>query len=595
MNDHFRKKGTAAAVAGVLVTAMFASGQTTYDLARDYFRTSNPPGVWSYGWASELSGPVHLLTFYEVDRPLPSGQRAEYWAVSQGEPPAIYHNPTPETMVVEEGQGVYPPGSVWFYAGFEGSPYTFGVIRFTIPPGGGGVYRLATIVRALYHGPISGDTDFHVVHNGVELFGQFLNPSSDTGYTNRLNLEPGDTVDFMVGRGRDNILYSSGLTIEATLTQDGRYDVSRDFSLASNPNGVWGYGWASRLDGSFNPIHFTKTIASDNGVPIAVWQLSPTELPSIAKVLGPGTAVSAGGQFVAPPGTVYFTPGLDGALQGYAVIRFTVPAGQAGDYRIETAVRPVFDGSIAGDTDFHVIRNGVELFGEFLAAHAGAGYSNVVALAAGDTIDFIVGRGQDGQQSGSALKIQATLTAVVITTPVISINDIIVSEGDKGKQTAVFTVSLSQPAATRVTVDFETVDGTASARDDYEATHGTLRFAPGEKAKTISVTLTADKPPEPDEEFYVQLSHAVGAEIGRDRGTCVITEVRITEIRIDVAVSFNTVAGHFYAVEKSDDMKHWTVVEGAERVAGTGGIVTVSDIGAGCKGRGMYRARLLTD
>jgi hypothetical protein len=71
-----------------------------------------------------------------------------------------------------------------------------------------------------------------------------------------------------------------------------------------------------------------------------------------------------------------------------------------------------------------------------------------------------------------------------------------------------FIVELSTPFATAVTVDFATRDGSAVAGQDYEATAGTLTFAPGETTKTFTVAIYADSVPEPTEDFAVVLSNA---------------------------------------------------------------------------------------
>ena len=85
----------------------------------------------------------------------------------------------------------------------------------------------------------------------------------------------------------------------------------------------------------------------------------------------------------------------------------------------------------------------------------------------------------------------------------------------------------------------------------------------------------------------------MNAPISKESGRCLITEVRITGISVDVAVSFNTVAHHRYVVEKSADLVNWTSVAGAEDVPGTGAVVTVYDRGGGCQPHQVYRGRLL--
>jgi hypothetical protein len=175
----------------------------------------------------------------------------------------------------------------------------------------------------------------------------------------------------------------------------------------------------------------------------------------------------------------------------------------------------------------------------------------------------------------------------------LSINDLVVSEGTNGTRDAVFTVTLYLPREETVWVDFATTDGTALAGSDYMATNGTLVFNPGESNKTVTVQITADLPPEDDEDFFLRLSNAVNAPIARAQGRCVITEVRIDSISIDVVVRFNTVAQRHYVLEKSDDLTTWSAVAGAEDILGTGGLVTAVDHNGGSSPNRIYRGRLL--
>ncbi|MGB2982462.1 MAG: Calx-beta domain-containing protein, partial [Candidatus Bipolaricaulia bacterium] len=93
--------------------------------------------------------------------------------------------------------------------------------------------------------------------------------------------------------------------------------------------------------------------------------------------------------------------------------------------------------------------------------------------------------------------------------PSISIDDVPVAEGD----TATFTVSLSNPSASTVTVDYVTSDGTAEQPGDYTLSSGTVTFLPGETSKPITVPTIEDLIDEPDETFDVNLSNASNASI----------------------------------------------------------------------------------
>ena len=95
-----------------------------------------------------------------------------------------------------------------------------------------------------------------------------------------------------------------------------------------------------------------------------------------------------------------------------------------------------------------------------------------------------------------------------------------VAEGDE----AVFTVTLTPPNEQVVTVDYTTTDGTAVADEDYSATSGTLRFAPGDTSKTIRVPVLEDATAEPVETFTVVLGNPAGTNVVHDTGVGTITD-----------------------------------------------------------------------
>jgi Calx-beta domain len=104
----------------------------------------------------------------------------------------------------------------------------------------------------------------------------------------------------------------------------------------------------------------------------------------------------------------------------------------------------------------------------------------------------------------------------------ISLGDVRKQEGHQGTTLFVFTVSLSAAYDQPVTVHYATADGTATAADgDYVSQSGTLTFAPGETAKTITIVVKGDKKVESDETFFVDLSDASNAfiEDGQGLGT----------------------------------------------------------------------------
>jgi hypothetical protein len=98
-----------------------------------------------------------------------------------------------------------------------------------------------------------------------------------------------------------------------------------------------------------------------------------------------------------------------------------------------------------------------------------------------------------------------------VTPPTLSIGDVTVGESAGN---AVFTVSMSSPSTSVVTVSYATAAGTATAGSDYTTTTGSLTFAVGETSKTITVPILADGLAETAvETFTVTLSSPTNATI----------------------------------------------------------------------------------
>jgi Ca2+-binding RTX toxin-like protein len=103
--------------------------------------------------------------------------------------------------------------------------------------------------------------------------------------------------------------------------------------------------------------------------------------------------------------------------------------------------------------------------------------------------------------------------------PSITISDATVSEGNSGAATATFTVTLTPASGRTVSVNFSTVDGTATAANgDYVSNTGTLTFSPGETVKVITVLVNGDTSVEADESFIVNLTAPINAFIGDPQG-----------------------------------------------------------------------------
>jgi hypothetical protein len=108
-------------------------------------------------------------------------------------------------------------------------------------------------------------------------------------------------------------------------------------------------------------------------------------------------------------------------------------------------------------------------------------------------------------------------------TPTLSINDVVLNEGNAGTSPATFTVTLSAASGQTVTADYTVTGQTASAGSDFVAATGTVTFAPGVTSQQIVVTVNGDTAAEADETFTVALGNVVNATAGDGSGQGTIT------------------------------------------------------------------------
>jgi peptidoglycan/xylan/chitin deacetylase (PgdA/CDA1 family) len=114
---------------------------------------------------------------------------------------------------------------------------------------------------------------------------------------------------------------------------------------------------------------------------------------------------------------------------------------------------------------------------------------------------------------------------VVPATPVIRIRNAKIREADPGTRTKLsFTIALSVPTSRKVKVSWATRDRTAVAGRDYRERSGTVAFAPGTTAATVTVPVVGDNLDEFNERLTVRLSAPAAGTIGRGSATGVIVD-----------------------------------------------------------------------
>lgn len=108
--------------------------------------------------------------------------------------------------------------------------------------------------------------------------------------------------------------------------------------------------------------------------------------------------------------------------------------------------------------------------------------------------------------------------------PLVSINDVSVTEGNSGSVNATFSITLNAASGQIVKINAIPTNGTAKAPGDYTSGGATLTFNAGETSKTFSVPVKGDTLDEANELFYVLLSSPVNCTISKGRGVGTIKD-----------------------------------------------------------------------
>ena len=136
---------------------------------------------------------------------------------------------------------------------------------------------------------------------------------------------------------------------------------------------------------------------------------------------------------------------------------------------------------------------------------------------ADETFSFVI-----DQAGGATLGLQRTIGITIQDNDRSNLDftQPVVNEGD-GTATVTVTRGSTSGAAS---LDYITVDGTAKAGSDYQATSGTLSFAAGQASKTISIALKNDTVGEVNETFTLKFSNAVGVQLNTQQTTITIID-----------------------------------------------------------------------
>lgn len=97
-------------------------------------------------------------------------------------------------------------------------------------------------------------------------------------------------------------------------------------------------------------------------------------------------------------------------------------------------------------------------------------------------------------------------------------------KGMENEGSVILTVTLGGESEVPISVSYETVDGSATAPSDYEASVGEIVFGPGDVSKPLAINLTDDEFREGTENFFVVLTDSDHAELGTAEATVSIMD-----------------------------------------------------------------------
>jgi predicted extracellular nuclease len=142
---------------------------------------------------------------------------------------------------------------------------------------------------------------------------------------------------------------------------------------------------------------------------------------------------------------------------------------------------------------------------------------------------------------------QATGTIINDEGPRLSIANASVIEGNADKKLLIFTLSLSQAAASPVTYSISTVNGSAVGGSDYITSSTTATIATGATSKIYSVWVYGDTAVEADETFFALItSLSGGASLYDDRaiGTITNDDAAPAPVPVPSALPIATIQGN---------------------------------------------------
>ena len=182
-----------------------------FDAVNDFNPAKNPNGPWSYGLfsADAKPNPTSFQTFQDWARSTGGVDVRRY---PGNVDPNITYNRTARAVV--QDTLTWEPNTLTLLPSWQGF---YSVVRWTCPREGR--YRVEAAFQGVDARPTT--TDVHVMHDAVSLYEAFVEGIGAAGtqrFDRILPMKPGETLDFVVGWGRNKNNNNDATALDAKIT-----------------------------------------------------------------------------------------------------------------------------------------------------------------------------------------------------------------------------------------------------------------------------------------------------------------------------------------------------------------------------------------
>ena len=309
-----------AAFVVLTTTPVLAVG---WNLNSDSDATTNPQGVWSFGYSGDALDPAPFEIHTNMQM---SGSGLRIWnhPLITGAPG---NNPHPNIAFNTTGgvlEGHIQPGQFNMHPGPEHTG-DYAKIRWTAPGSVSANQQVA--ITGFFHSGGGGLNDFHVLHNDNSLFDVLDSPDTED-LDLSATIGPGDTIDFVVGHGSNNSEGGDATSVDFIIIP---IELQVDFEWQTDNSAAWttGSNWSpSSVPGDSEDPFYSRHSATFGSAITAnrtVTLDSPVSLRAIKFVNSSSYAIAGHGSVnlvadtAAPPDPTELTIGM-GNHQFQAVV-----------------------------------------------------------------------------------------------------------------------------------------------------------------------------------------------------------------------------------------------------------------------------------